>query len=96
MELLAVIIILGVIAGLALARFSVPVDLAKQRADEAHIRRVQEAIERYAVEQGSYPTTMNDLETAGYIEDAVITSIVDPTKTMTFTAGDAYATVRME
>ena len=96
LELLAVVTIVGIIAAIAVARFAAPVDSAKQGADDAHMRRVQSAIERYAVEQGAYPTTMTDLVTAGYLEDAVITSLVDPAKTVTFTAGDAYMTVRME
>ena len=81
---------------MALGRFTKPIDTAKQNADQSNIRRVQELVERYQIEQGIKPADMQALVDAGYLDNAVIDGQVDSSESMTFDASDPYGTVRLE
>ena len=95
-ELLAVLVILGIIVAMVLGRFTKPVDTARQNADQSNIRRIQGLVERYQIEQGIKPVDMQSLVDAGYLEDAVIVGQVDSSESITFDASDPYGTVRLE
>ncbi|WP_028991949.1 competence type IV pilus major pilin ComGC [Thermoanaerobacter thermocopriae] len=60
-ELIVVIAILGILAAIAVPRVTTSLSNAKTNADEANIKILQNAVERYYVEKGTYPSELNDL-----------------------------------
>lgn len=56
MELMIVLIIIGILAAIAVPRFTQSADAAKKTACLANVRTLQNALELYYVEQGRYPT----------------------------------------
>jgi general secretion pathway protein G/type IV pilus assembly protein PilA len=61
-ELIVVIAILGILAAIAVPRVTTSLSNAKTNADEANLKILQNAIERYYVEHDqTYPTSLNDL-----------------------------------
>lgn len=60
-ELIVVIAILGILAAIAVPRVTVSLDKAKENANNANLQIVQEAVERYNAENGSYPSKLDDL-----------------------------------
>jgi general secretion pathway protein G len=79
MELLAVVTILGVIAAIIVPRVTVSSDSAKQRVADHHKSTINAAVERYYMEQGSWPA--NDLSDIGaevdYFPDGLPANPVD-------------------
>lgn len=60
-ELVIVIVILGILAGVAAISFSNVTKDAKESVAKANLRAVKSALQMYAVENaGKYPTTIND------------------------------------
>jgi general secretion pathway protein G len=63
MELLAVVTILGIIAAIIVPRVTVSSDTAKQKVADHHKATINAAVERYYMEQGSWPA--DDLSDIG-------------------------------
>ena len=63
MELLAVVTILGIIAAIIVPRVMVSADTSKQKVAAHHKATINAAVERYYMEQGSWPA--NDLSDIG-------------------------------
>lgn len=61
-EVLIVVAILGIIAGIAVASLMNALDKAKQRATMADMRAIAKAIEIYGVDTGHYPDTGGDMD----------------------------------
>jgi len=55
-ELIVVIAVLGILAGIAVPRYSGIQDRARTRADEANLKILNNAIEIYYAENGTYPS----------------------------------------
>lgn len=70
LELLAVVVILGIIAAIVVPRVSTSSTLAKQRVHEHNIATLNSAVERYFVTEGSWPSALTDLGT-DYLPDGV-------------------------
>ncbi|MGF7397052.1 type II secretion system protein [Thermoanaerobacterium thermosaccharolyticum] len=60
-ELIVVIAILGILAAIAVPRVTGSLNNAKNNANNANLQIVQEAVERYNAEKGSYPSKLDDL-----------------------------------
>ena len=79
MELLAVVTILGIIAAIIVPRVTVSSDTAKQKVSSHNKATINSAVERYYVDQGSWPA--NDLSDIGadpnYFPEGVPTNPVD-------------------
>ncbi|NNG66801.1 competence type IV pilus major pilin ComGC [Caldanaerobacter subterraneus] len=61
-ELIVVIAILGILAAIAVPRVTTSLANAKAKADEANLKILQNAVERYYVEhEGKYPQSLNEL-----------------------------------
>jgi len=60
-ELIIVMAILAILAGLAAPRFTGVLSDAKTKADEANLRMLQDAVDLYHASEGEYPTNLNDL-----------------------------------
>lgn len=60
-ELIVVIAILGILAAIAVPRVTGSLNTAKENANNANLQIVQEAVERYNAENGSYPSKLDDL-----------------------------------
>ncbi|ADL13275.1 type IV pilin protein [Acetohalobium arabaticum] len=58
-ELMIVISVLGILAGIAIPRFSGVQDKAKIAAVESDLRNIQTGLEMYKAENGSYPTSVS-------------------------------------
>ncbi|HHW56716.1 MAG TPA: prepilin-type N-terminal cleavage/methylation domain-containing protein [Clostridia bacterium] len=56
-ELIVVIAILGILATIAVPRVTTSLSNAKTNADEANLKILQNAVERYYIEKGTYPST---------------------------------------
>lgn len=54
-ELLVVVVILGALAAVVIPRISANSDDAKQAADQANLKIIQSAVERYYLEEDVYP-----------------------------------------
>lgn len=72
-ELLIVLAIIGIIAGIAIPRYTASLDKAKESACAANIAVLESAVTRYWAdhlddEGGQYPATLAALE-AGYIKE---------------------------
>lgn len=78
LELLAVVVILGIIAAIVVPRVSTSSSLAKQRVHEHNIATLNSAVERYFVTEGSWPSALSDLGT-DYLPDGVPTVPTDNT-----------------
>ncbi len=76
LELLAVVVILGIIAAIVVPRVTVSSDTAKQRVNEHTAATLNSAIERYYVDTGGWPSALTDLVPA-YLPDGVPTNPVD-------------------
>jgi general secretion pathway protein G len=72
-EVIVVVTILGIIAAIVVPRVSVATDNAKQRVKEHHMSQMNSAMERYYVDNGSWPTVLADL-VPNYLPDGVPTN----------------------
>jgi general secretion pathway protein G len=71
-ELLVVVTILGVLAAIIVPRITLTATTAETRADEQNRARVNSAVERYYIENGSWPADLNTLATdADYFPDGI-------------------------
>jgi general secretion pathway protein G len=79
MELLAVVTILGVIAALIVPRVTISSDSAKQKVADHHKATINAAVERYYMEQGTWPATnLSDIGAdVSYFPDGIPTNPVD-------------------
>jgi general secretion pathway protein G len=79
MELLAVVTILGIIAAIIVPRVTVSSDTAKQKVNSHNKATINAAVERYYIENGSWPAA--DLSDIGadtdYFPDGIPTNPVD-------------------
>src|SRR5215471_13540684 len=79
MELLAVVTILGIIAAIIVPRVAVSSDTAKSKVNSHDKATINEAVERWYVEKGTWPA--NNLSDIGadinYFPDGVPTNPVD-------------------
>ena len=83
MELLAVVTILGLIAAIVIPRVTVSSDLAKQKVNDHNKSTLNSAVERYYIEQGTWPSSnLSELDVVAYFPDGLPTNPVD---------GSAYA-----
>jgi len=70
LELLAVVVIIGIIAAVVVPRVSTSTATARQRVHEHNIATLNAAVERYFVNEGSWPSTFADLG-IDYLPDGV-------------------------
>ena len=61
-ELIVVIAILGILAALAIPRFTGTLKSSKEKTDLATIRVIESAVQLYTAETGGTPTTIDDLD----------------------------------
>ena len=76
LELLAVVVILGIIAAIVVPRVTVSSDTAKQRVNEHTAATLNSAIERFYVDNGKWPSALADMVPT-YLPDGVPTNPVD-------------------
>jgi len=65
-ELMVVLVILGLLAGIVLKSFSGRVDIAKRKTAIVQIRELADAVELFRADNGFYPT--NDVGLRGLVE----------------------------
>jgi prepilin-type N-terminal cleavage/methylation domain-containing protein len=85
LEMLAAITIIGILAVIILPRISIQGWSAKSKVCDQYVADIDDAIERYYFDNGSFPTTVSDL-TPNYYPDAIpvcpatgAAYIIDPT-----------------
>ena len=61
LELLAVVVILGLLAALVIPRVSSSGDIARQKVQDSQVASLNAAIDRYYFEYGVWPTSLDDL-----------------------------------
>ena len=71
LELLAVVVILGIIALVVVPRISFSSATAKENACFQNKAEINAAAERYFFEVGTLPTALADVDTATYFPDGV-------------------------
>jgi prepilin-type N-terminal cleavage/methylation domain-containing protein len=78
MELLAVVTILGIIAAIIVPRVTVSSDTAKQKVNAHNKATINAAVERYYIENGTWPAdNLSDIGAdADYFPDGVPTNPV--------------------
>lgn len=69
-ELLVVITIMGILAGVAIPRFINVLDQAKERADESNIHTIKSAAQVYFFETGAWPAQghLNEEYTGDFLD----------------------------
>ncbi|WP_434632316.1 prepilin-type N-terminal cleavage/methylation domain-containing protein [Thermoanaerobacterium thermosaccharolyticum] len=68
-ELIVVIAILGILAAIAVPRVTTSLNNAKTNANKASLKIIQDAVERYHVENdNAYPADLQTLVTKGYLD----------------------------
>ncbi|MDN5344486.1 MAG: ral secretion pathway protein [Clostridia bacterium] len=77
LELLAVIALIGILAGLIVPRIASSQSDAKSKTVEANVQMLQAAVERYYYDKGSYPTDDGD---ESWIDDLAPYIGTDPAK----------------
>ncbi|TWT97873.1 Type II secretion system protein G precursor [Botrimarina colliarenosi] len=78
MELLAVVTILGIIAAIIVPRVTTSSDTAKAKVHAHNRGTINSAIERYYIENGSWPSAdLNELDVVTYFPDGIPTNPVD-------------------
>ena len=77
LELLAVVVILGIIATIVVPRVSTSASLAKKKVNAHNKATINAAVERFFIDNGSWPA--NDLSDMGvdYFPDGIPTSPYD-------------------
>lgn len=70
LELLAVVVLLGIIAAIVVPRIASPTDQARSSTADHMTSSINSAIEQYRVEHGTWPTTLDDL-VPDYLPDGV-------------------------
>lgn len=60
-ELIVVVAILGILAALAIPRFTGTLTNARKTTNDSTIRTIEGAIQLYRAETGNYPTTLGNL-----------------------------------
>jgi general secretion pathway protein G len=68
-ELMIVIGVMFILAGIALPRYQSSVKFARQAACAEDLYRLRQAIDQYHADQGVYPPTLSTLEEEGYIRE---------------------------
>jgi general secretion pathway protein G len=63
-ELLVVLVILGLLAGLVGPQFFGKVDASKVRTAETQVKMLKMALQTYRLDVGSYPVSLSDLQNA--------------------------------
>lgn len=66
-ELMTVILVLMILAGIALPRFQVSIQLAREAALKEDLFRMREAIDLYHRDKGRYPASLEALVEDGYL-----------------------------
>lgn len=67
-ELLVVIVIIGLLAAIALPKFSGVREDANIAVTKSNLKSLQTAIERYQLDNGNYPDQLSTLVSGGYIK----------------------------
>ncbi|MBN1851764.1 MAG: type II secretion system protein [Pirellulales bacterium] len=79
LELLAVVTILGIIAAIVVPRITTSSDIAKQKANEHNKATINSAVERYYINENTWPA--DDLSDIGadvnYFPDGIPTNPID-------------------
>jgi prepilin-type N-terminal cleavage/methylation domain-containing protein len=71
LELLAVVTILGILASLVLPRLSGQAVTAKGKVCSQYVGDLNGAIEKYYIDHGTYPASVNDLQDDRYYPAAI-------------------------
>ena len=71
LELMAVVTIMGILAAMVLPRISGQAVQAKGKVCSQYVGDINAAIERYYLDQGVYPTSVNDLQDDRYYPDVL-------------------------
>lgn len=68
LELVAVVTLLGIVTTIVITRLnSVDNTTSRNNVVQGNLTRLQATVERYVFDLGTFPTSMNDLVTKGYI-----------------------------
>ncbi|MBN1554447.1 MAG: prepilin-type N-terminal cleavage/methylation domain-containing protein [Phycisphaerae bacterium] len=63
-EILVVVVLVGIMAGVTVFAIENPSDDAQQAADTSNVRILQNQVDAYRAAEGAYPATLADLITA--------------------------------
>jgi len=67
-ELMAVIVILGILAAFAVPKVIGSINTAKEKTDEGNIKTLERAVNRVYAETGQWPANLQELVDKGYME----------------------------
>jgi prepilin-type N-terminal cleavage/methylation domain-containing protein len=77
LELLAVIVLIGILVTIGITRIAESSDVAKEKTC-AHTRtEINSALERFAIINGSFATTISDVDTVEYFPGSIPTCAVN-------------------
>jgi prepilin-type N-terminal cleavage/methylation domain-containing protein len=68
-ELMAVVVILGILTAFAVPKVLNSISKAKEKTDNANFTTLQRTVNRVYAEEGLFPQTLNELIDKGYMEN---------------------------
>lgn len=71
LELMAVVVIIGLLAAIVLPRIVTSRDEAAEKACYHNRLLINSAIERYSLDTGNYPTSLSDLSVPDYFPEGI-------------------------
>jgi prepilin-type N-terminal cleavage/methylation domain-containing protein len=77
-ELMIVVVIIGILAALAIPRFTKASDLAKEKEAEGLLKQVLTMQEVWKAQDGNYTADLADLREVGYADPAGLQHYADP------------------
>ncbi len=80
-EMLIVVTLIVVLAGIGLATYSTSVRRAKEATLKEDLFRMNDALDQYHADKGSWPPDLSSLVSAGYIRQVPKDPITDSTET---------------
>lgn len=84
-ELLVVLSILALLLSLAMPKYFVSVDRAKEKALKQELGVVRKALDQYVADHGEYPEALNTLVTQRYLDKMPYDPIVESAETWVLT-----------
>jgi general secretion pathway protein G len=81
MELLIVVTLIVVLAGVGMATYTTSVRRAKEAVLKEDLFRIRDALDQYYADKGNYPTDLTALVTDGYMRRVPSDPITDSTDT---------------
>ena len=77
LELMAVIVLIGILVTIGITRIAESSDVAKEKTCAHNRTQINSALERFAITNGTLATAIGDVDTSDYFPDSIPTCAVN-------------------